>query len=52
MIEFILCILIVSITILCRRSFKQVRDKEKDFQQQLDVMSMRINEILDRLGDE
>lgn len=51
MIDFILCILIVSITILHRESFVEVVENENDLQEQLDVMQMGINDILERLGD-
>lgn len=48
--ELCLCLWALAITHLCRKSFEEVHECEQDLQQQLNVMEMRLNALLERIG--
>lgn len=45
---FILSIMVVTITILCRKSFKEVCENQKDLEQKLNTVEMRLNALLEK----
>lgn len=47
---FVLSIMVVAITILCRKSFKEVYENQRDLEQQLNAMQMRLNALLEKIG--
>lgn len=47
---FVLSIMVIAITILCRKSFKEVYENQRDLEQQLNAMQMRLNALLERIG--